>query len=426
MSTNAEQLLISAILRTGKLDVAYKSGLNKNQFYIHEEEFNWIEDFYLKRSRVPEKAVFMAKFGRGSDGFRIKEADDVEHFTYEVREAHKLRSVTKAAAKILEQVDDKDGDAALNEMFAASVRISSELGLVNDGDILKDYDDVLRELAVRRERFNKYGTSGIPSGFQTFDERTGGFAPGELWVPAARPGQGKSYFLQKVAITAAVSGYKVMYNALEQPRANVMARILPFVSSNRNGRNMFNTRHLIQGRDYDPEELQEFLEEMKSNIKGNLNVADGTKGRVSVANIAAQIERYHPDVVIVDHISLMERNTHDHAGLAEVADGLTNLANQHQIPVISASQLNRQGTQKGSGLETLAESDKIGQNASGVIMFDRPSKRVVRYTCAKYRNGDSDFSWWALFDPEHGNFKEIDWSEAQAQIARDEEQENDE
>ena len=425
MATNAEQLLISAILRNGNLDVAYKGGISTTMFRVYKEEFAWIEDHYLKRSKVPEKAAFIAKFGRGSDGFRIKEADDTEHFTHEVRESHKLHSVADAVTKILQQVDESDGDSALNMMFAASIEISQQLGLSNDGDIIRDNKDIVQELAMRRERFQKYGASGIPSGFETFDERTGGFAPGELWIPAARPGQGKSYLLQKIALTAAMSGYKVTYNALEQPRLNVMTRILPFITNKKNGVNAFNTRALIQGRDYDPVELQDFLDDMKSNIKGNLHVADGTKGRISVAKIAAQIERNKPDVVFVDHISLMERNTHDHQGLAEVADGLVMLANQYSIPIIAASQLNRQGAGRSVGLDTLAESDKIGQNASGVIMMERHSKKVIKYRVEKYRNGEGDFSWWALFNPAIGVYKEIGFEEAKKQIQRDEEQEND-
>lgn len=426
MATNAEQLLISAILRKGSLDTAYKCGISSKMFHTYKEQFDWIEKYYLNRSRVPEKAAFAAKFSKGPEPFRIKEADDVEHYTFEVRKQHTKRSITQALNSVLEDLDADDPETALNSMFSSSMKISSDLGLVNDGDILVDHEDILQEFAIRRERFEKYGASGIPTGFPTFDERTGGFAPGELWIPAARPGMGKSYLLQKIALTAAIQGYKCVYNALEQPRANVLARLLPMYSNRQKlGKELLDSRALIQGRGYNPEDLMELLDDMRANIRGNLHVTDGTKGRISPAKVAAQIERHKPDVVFIDHISLMERNSQDHAGLAEVADELTHLANQYQIPVIAASQLNRQGSQRGAGLETLAESDKIGQNASGVIMIDRPCKRVVKYHVEKYRNGESDFGWWAEFNPMAGVYREITYDRAQEIIQEEIEKEND-
>src|SRR5690606_23094244 len=147
--------------------------------------------------------------------FQRKQVDDTEHYAYEVREDHKKRALLEAVQEHIQLIEQDDPDAALNAMHSAAMKISSELGLINDGDIFRDNEDIAREYAIRRERFEKYGTSGIQTGFRTFDDRTGGFAPGELWVFAARPGGKKSYTLQKFATEAALAGYTVQYNALE-------------------------------------------------------------------------------------------------------------------------------------------------------------------------------------------------------------------
>lgn len=418
MAINNEQLLISAILRNGNLDLAFKCGLSNKMFHVYNEEFTWIEEFYLKRSRTPEVAAFAKKF----PNFVRKAVDDTEHYTYEVREEHKKRALLQAALDHIELIEQDETDAALNAMHSSAMKISSELGLINDGDIFRDNEDVMLEFAMRRERFEKYGASGIQTNFETFDDRTGGFAPGEMWIFAARPGGKKSYTLQKFATEAAMAGHTVQYNALEQPRANVMARIVPMISQ-RVGRKLFQSRSLIRGNEYDPVEFNEFMQHLKANVKGNLHVADGTQGKVSTAMVASQIERNKPDIVFIDHISLMEKQGQDWQALAQVADDLTQLANQYNIPIVCASQLNRNGSQKGAGLESIAEADKIAQNASGVVFIHSMSKHTIKYQVEKIRNDEGSFGWWAKFAPNEGVFREVDFPTAEQIMEADEAEE---
>lgn len=573
MAIPNEQLLISSILRNGDLPVALKRGLKGKMFHIYPEHYAWIEDFYLKRSRTPTKAAFIQKFEKT---FVIKEADDTEHFTEEVRQDHKLKSIAAAADAIMTSVDEHDADNALNTMQRAAMQISTELGLVNDGDVFRDHEDIIKEFLMRKERYELLGASGIPTGFGTFDTRTGGYGPGEFWVIAARPGamisdsepiltprgwvkngdlkvgdavvgsdgkpttvigvyphkdkqvylmtfsdgtvvragdehlwtvnkhlnhdnwevktthqimeamaehgrsyavprltgpvhvdgvfltglygrryitsvelidefedmtciavsnpdslyairsgilthNTKSFSMQKMAAHAALAGYSVQYNALEQPRANVMARITSLVSPKVGGQ-IFSSQNLIRGHGYDHIEFMKFMNDLQHNIKGKLHVADGTKGKITASDIAAQIERNKPDIVFVDHITLMGRGSRDWQGVAEVADDLTQISNQYSIPVVSAAQLNRGGVQKEAGLEAIAEADKIGQNASGVIFIKQHSPSVIGYTMEKSRNGVGGFGWWAKFVPDRGVFDEVNYDVAQELIEQDEEE----
>lgn len=414
MSNQPEQLLISSVLRNRNMGDALKRNISARMFYIYPDEWQWIEDFYLKRTTTPSKAAFLSKF----PNFRIKQADDTEYFSDEVREEHKKRSTMAAMSDVLDMVQNGDGDY-LNTMFQHAMKISSDLGLVSDGDVFRDHADILHEFAMRKERYDLMGASGIPSGFPTFDERTGGFAPGEFWVFAARLGVGKSFSLQNMAINGSLAGYSCLYYALEQPRANVMARIVPLVSP-RLGMKMFTTRNLIRGEGYDQIEFMEFMNNLQNKVKGNFHVQDGSGGRVSTAQVAAGIERIKPDIVYVDHLTLMQKKTADFAGVAEIADELDLLSKQYQIPIVSAAQLNRNGAQKGAGTETIAESDKIGQNASGIVFIEKSSKRVIKYTNQKSRNTEGGFGWWARFEPERGIFTEIDYDTAQELIEIDE------
>lgn len=415
MRANPEQLLISSLLRNGDIGIALKRGIKRDMFHVYKDEWEWIEKFYLTRSKCPSKAAFVSTFPT----FRLKVVDDTEHFADEVRNEHAVVEVVNSLASVMEQAKARNGRQALTEMFNSSMRIGNDLGLVVDGDVFSDNDDIISDFALRRERYERMGASGIPTGFATFDERTGGLAPGEFHVWAARLGGAKSYSAQNVAKNAALAGYKVLYYALEQPRANVMARIIPLVSGSA-GKKIFTSQNLIRGNGYDPVEFMEFMHELRTKIKGNLHVVDTSHGRISTVDIAAGIERNKPDLLVVDHLTLVSRNTNDHLGTAEVADELNSFSMQYDIPVLALSQLNRQGAQKGAGPETIAESDKIGQNAAGIVFIQKMSKRVIKYSVEKSRNSEGGFGWWVKFAPDRGVFSEIDYEIAQELMEEDE------
>ena len=415
MTTPVEQKLISSVLRNGDLPVAFKKGVNSKMFHIYPNEWRWIEEYYLRYGRTPQKDAFKT----GNPSFTIKAVDpETEFFCEVLKEEHKIKSILSAINEIIDHTDTGDGDGALSLMHTAAMKISGELGLIKDGDIFSDNEDIVKELMTRKERYETTGVSGIPMGFPTYDERTGGAAPGEFHLVAARTGVGKSWGMQNWAAHAALSGYKVQYDALEQPRANVFARVMSLVSP-RIGGQLYTAQNLIRGRDYDADEFHRFMRDLKENVKGNLHVADGTTGKITTAMIAEQIERNRPDIVFVDHITLMGKRSNDWQGVGEVADELTHLANRYEIPIVSGAQLNRQGTQKGSGPETIAEADKIGQDAAGITIIEAHSARVLQYHEVKYRNGPSGWSFWVKFNPDAGEFKEISFELAQELIEED-------
>ena len=156
------------------------------------------------------------------------------------------------------------------------------------------YDEVSR----RYERAELHGQSGIPTGFATLDGATNGPQPGDYWIVAARLGQGKTWTLLRMACTAVFRGFTVQYDALEQSRAQITMRAHSFLSSD-HAMKSFQSQDLINGKGFDLKKYKEFLEELKSNLTGKLIVNDTSRGRVTPATIAAQIERNKPDIVFM-------------------------------------------------------------------------------------------------------------------------------
>ena len=413
MSANPEVYLISSVLRDQDMITPMKLGLTTNQFHAHPDEWEWMERYYLKYRKVPSKTAFKQQFPE----FSIKAVNDVEHYATEVRKYHARASLTSTMRDVADFIAAGDIDAAVEQMHSQIVHISADMGDGHDdSDIITSWADTYEEVQKRVERVEEHGMAGVPTGFTTLDERTGGPQPGHIWIVGARLGEGKSWTMMRMATAAIMEGYTVQYNALEQTRAEVAMRIHTFLSS-AVGQELFRNLDLMQGRNFDLKSYKTFLKSLKEHIGGRMHVSDTSRGRVSPLTIASQIERNHPDIVFVDYLTLMEKSGDgDWKSIAKLSGEMKNLAMQYQVPIVAAAQLNRSMglTREPAGPEALAQSDAIGQDADAVITMRQMSPSVIQMKLAKYRHGLAGFKWHTCFQPTKGVFKEISYSEAQA------------
>jgi replicative DNA helicase len=106
------------------------------------------------------------------------------------------------------------------------------------------------------------------------------------------------------------------------------------------------------------------------------------------------------DIIFLDYLQLMHGNSRESRTLevAEVSQGLKNLAKELEIPVVALSQLSRaieQRQNRRPQLSDLRESGSIEQDADVVMFIDREEtwnpetekKGVGELFVAKHRNG---------------------------------------
>lgn len=421
---NSEALLISSVLTTKDHITASSKGITNQFFHSYPDEWQWIERYISKHRRAPSKQAFLSKF----PAFKIKKADDTSHFCDEVRKAHAQAELGTTIQDVLAYMEDGEVEDAVKEMHTAALKIESAMvGESADSDIITSFDDVYDEVLRRIARQETTGQAGIPTGFPTLDERTGGPQPGQVWIMAARLGQGKTWSLARMACAAAFSGFHIQYDALEGTRAEIAMRIHTFASSEY-GKTVFKNLDLSMGKNFSPRDYKDFLHSLRNDVKGRMHIADTTKGTISPLSIAAQIERNRVDAVFLDYITLMDGSNggdDDWKSIAKLSKSLKQIAQMYQTPIVCAAQLNREAANMKdmAGPDKLAESDAIGRDADAVITARQLSKHVIGMKLAKYRHGRDGYVWYTKFLPNTGHFEEITFDEAQDAIADDKDSE---
>jgi replicative DNA helicase len=144
-----------------------------------------------------------------------------EHYAGIVLDRFRLREAIRLAYGILKKAFEPttDGAAVLAEMSQGAARAAS-----TGSSASRRMADVVAEAVAAMEAG---GPNRIASGFAEFDERTGGFAPGEVVILAARPSMGKNALLAPALSAAAVpsaSGATSRYRLLRS--TNVPSRPL--------------------------------------------------------------------------------------------------------------------------------------------------------------------------------------------------------
>lgn len=407
--TSPELLLISAMLRTRDHITPAANGITSAMFHGYPDEFEWIEYYIDRYGKTPSKAAFRDAFPNAA----LSAVDDVEHFCREVSDLHTQKLLTKGLSNVMKALKRGDTTEAITLWSQVSTEAQASLfGGGNDGDIFRDFGDIEKEVLERKKRLEETGFAGIPTGFPTLDELTGGIQPGWFVLISARLGQGKTRALIRMACAAAFSGFTVQYDALEQSRVEIAMQVHAFASSEF-GKSVFKSLDLAQGKDYDEKSYKLFLRKLSDEIRGKLHVADNRKGRIGAPTLMGQIKKNKADILFLDFLTLMPGAT-DWQSTANLSTEVAQTAKQTGCAIVTAAQINRKGAEsRTTGAEHLAGTDRLGQDADLVINFERFSKSVLVGTILKFRHGPDNWKFYLKFDPNMGVMEEITFQEAQ-------------
>lgn len=239
-------------------------------------------------------------------------------------------------------------------------RIAAE-AVEDEVDMYRSYYEELYARANEKERM-KWGVPRL-------DNLTGGLKRGELTIVAARPGCGKSAFALQVADTASKLG-KVLFVSLEMSRNSIIDRLVMRYTD-------IPSHSIKTGQLTDHERAM--LDKAMNHLPTNIRLLDKT---MTLSGIRSAVERYLPDLLIVDQLGLVRgegRFNTKREELSQITRQLKLLSMERDIAIIGIAQVNRNAQEKIPTLADLKESGTLEEDGDNVIAIHRMSREDCKF-----------------------------------------------
>lgn len=329
----------------------------------------------------------------------VPTTQNVKYYSDIIREKSILRMLIRQAESISKMAYSEQD--TVSQVLERSEQMIFDISSSREQTDIVHISDVLQSSydAMAKNAGNKGGITGIPTGFEELNKRTGGFHGGELIIIAGRPGMGKSAFAVNIAEYVSINlGKTVAIFNLEMPREQIVNRILCSQALVSNGR--------IRTGTMEPDDWEKICNVADTIAKAPIYIDDSAS--ITVSQIRAKCRRLKQtknlDMIVIDYLQLMQgsgRSESRQQEISEISRSLKVLAKELDIPVIALSQLKRESEgQKGKKpiLSDLRESGAIEQDADMVMFLFRnyyysknpEEKDLAECIIAKNRSGDVD------------------------------------
>jgi replicative DNA helicase len=322
---------------------------------------------------------------------KVPTAAHVLHYAKIVKNLATKRQLMSAASRLFEMSTDEGVaaeellDKAESEVFSLSQKNMSK-SFVAVKTVLTDSFDRLDELSKQDG-----GLRGVPTGFGDLDNILAGMQRSNLIILAARPGVGKTTLALNIGRYVAVTHKRpVGMFSLEMSKEELVDRLLVAQAD-------IDAWKLKAGKNLTEDDFTKLSIAMGELAEAPIYI-DDTPG-MSILEMRTKARRLQVehglDLLIVDYLQLAHGRTTDNRvqEVAEISQGLKNLARELKIPVLALSQLSRMVEQRGSKrpqLSDLRESGSIEQDAD-VVMFlwreDDDKLENIFLDISKHRNG---------------------------------------
>ena len=338
----------------------------------------------------------------------IPDVANVERYARIVKEKSMLRRLIVMGNSVMRAALDAPSEPAdvLNIAEQSLYKIAE--GSIDKGFVA--IDRITRKNMEAIEQLQHAGKliTGIPTGYDRFDEFTSGFQNQDLIIIAARPSMGKTSFMMNIAEAIAIPDragqarlashrlYSVAVFSLEMSKEQIGLRMLSSESGVSN--------HLIRSGMLSERNWRDLAEASTRLAKTRIYV-DDTPG-IDVMELRAKARRLKMeagvDIVMIDYLQLMSvkgKVESRNQEISQISRGLKAVAKELNLPLISLSQLSRRPEQRTGDhrpqLADLRESGSIEQDADLVAFIyrdevynkDTEEKGIAEIIIAKQRNG---------------------------------------
>ncbi len=283
-----------------------------------------------------------------------------------------LRELIRSAADIINTCYDQkiEGiDAVLDQAEKKVYQISHALAsptFVRLDVLLKKTFQQLSEMKGNRE-----GITGIPSGFNEFDNMTSGMQNGDLLILAARPSMGKTALALNIALNAWNAGHAVGIFSLEMASEQLVLRILASEA--------MIPHQKIRNAAVSSDEWMTLTNFAGQLAESKIFIDDSASLNIMEIRAKARKLKAKEDIklLVIDYLQLINSHVkHENRTqeISSISRSLKALAKELNIPIIALSQLSRSleaRMDKRPMLSDLRESGAIEQDADVVFFIYR-------------------------------------------------------
>ena len=346
--------------------------------------FQEIKKYFNKYSNPPTKEAIIIELGERND-LTDENFQSTTELLKETEKDHE-KNEKEDPSWLLERSEKFCQDKALYNAITDSIGIFDEtkessfsksaiptilsdaLSVSFDVHIGHDYLDN----SMERFEFYRKKEEKIPFDLEYINKITAGGLPRKtLNVALAGTGIGKSLFMCHMAANCLTENRNVLYITLEMAEERIAERI---------DANLMNVT-LDTLKELSRDVYNKKTDKLKNKIKGKLIIKEYPTATASVNNFRALMDElkikkgFVPDILFMDYLNLCTStryknniNAGSYFVVKAIAEELRGLAVEWNIPIVSATQLNRTGFMSSDvGLEDTSES--FGLPATADFMF---------------------------------------------------------
>jgi replicative DNA helicase len=380
-------------------------------------------DYIHKFKETPTRRVCLNEYSDNptiqsylNNFFDTVELEEYDPSDYKYDLSRLVESYKKKRLSVVQNTMDGND---LNDVEGVVQDIQRELNHIKSANLdkayerkeIKNYVDSFKNNFIEKIKNPDVG-KGILTGYSFFDYIKNGLRPADLIIIAGETGSGKSMFMNNMAVqcymqsntvdtpvSEFVPGCNVVYFSLEMPYDDCFRRTVARMADV--------PEYGIRDAKLSKAEaagLSKACNFMK-DYPYSFDIVDVPRG-FTVEQLDVMFEEikgdYIPDVIFLDYLGLMEdadEGGDDWLTLGKLAGKVHEFARAHEIPVVTAVQLNRIDPQKRKsessniGLHRIGRSSLIATHATAIIQIesreDEQTYDDFIYHIIKNRHGQS-------------------------------------
>lgn len=254
------------------------------------------------------------------------------------------------------------------------------------------------------------GLSGAPTGYDEFDEITGGLEPGTVTIIAGRPAMGKTAAGLGIAIRSAkITGKRSLYWSGEVSKKQMSQRAvaaktnIPVICI-RTGKNR---GPLLADGTYGPgtplrqEQWDALVRAQRDALRIPVEIDDTPAISVpKLYSVARRMVRSKQGLglIVVDYLALMKGSQQaqkqgKYAEVSEISADLLAMAKSLNVPIVALQQLNRKVEDRDNKRplgSDLRDSGNLEQDASVIVLLYREEYYLQKDGVPKRKDGETD------------------------------------